>query len=431
MGLFSWVSERFGEKRDKATFDRPEAWTVASFGGGQNASGISVTEQTALRSVAVFACVRVISETLASLTLKLYRRTKDDGREAIETGRPDPISRLAGLFRGRPNPEITAFQFVEMLVAHCCLWGNAYAEIEFNEAGEIVALWPLLPDRTIPERMRLRDGSTVLVYKTTTVDGQPLTLAGYKVLHIAGLGFDGLRGYSPIALAAQAVGLTLAAEEFGARFFGQGTTIAGILQHPGKLGDKAYDRLKASLADGFSGVSKSHRMKILEEGMTWTKIGVPPEEAQFLQSRQFQVNEIARLFRVPPHLIADLSKSTNNNIEHQGIEFSTHTIRPWAVRWENALNTTLLDEKQQRKHFFKFSLDALLRGDLKSRYAAYAVGRNWGWLSVNDVRRAEEMNPVEDGNTYLQPLNMVSAGTATVAIDAPAPNEGQVGDAEA
>jgi len=431
MGVVSWFLDRIGEKRDKATFERPEAWTTTAFGGASNASGVQVSELSALRSVAVFACVRVISETIASLPLRLFVRTKDDGREVIDAGSGDMFGRLAALVARQPNPEITAFQFKEMLQAHLCLWGNAYAEIERNEAGEIIAFWPLLPDRTMPERVILRDGSSIVHYRTTTIDGQPVTLGAERVLHIAGLGFDGLVGYSPIGLAKQAVGLSLAAEEFGARFFSAGANIGGVLEHPGKLGDKAYERLKIAFENAHAGLSNAHRVKILEEGMKWTRIGIPPDEAQFLESRQFQVVEIARLFRVPPHLIADLSRSTFSNIEHQSIEFSTHTVRPWASRWENAFDVKTLDAFQARKRYWKFGLEALLRGDLKSRYDAYAVGRQWGWLSVNDVRRAEDLNPVENGDVYMQPLNMVSAGEKPAGADTTVPNEGGVPDVEA
>jgi len=382
---------------------RPESWLVDALGGRPVASGIKVTEETALRSTAVYGSVRIISETIASLPLLVYER--------LEKGKQTAVNHpLYTVLHDQANSEMTSFTFREVLQGHLLLWGNAYAEIEKNNAGQIIGLWPLRPDRTWPER----DSKTgEIVYKTILSDGTGVILPKDRVLHIPGFGFDGLIGYSPIHIAREAVGLALATEEFGAKFFGQGTRLSGVLEHPGKLTKEALERLKESWVQAYSGLSNSHRIAILEEGMKWQQIGVPPEDAQFLETRKFQVTEIARIFRVPPHMLADLDRATFSNIEHQSIEFVVHTIRPWLVRWEQAILWKLFTPAERKRYFAEFKVDGLLRGDIKSRYEAYAIGRQNGWLSANDIRELENMNPIPDGDIYLVNGNMIPVTTAT------------------
>lgn len=349
---------------------------------------------------AVYACVRILAETIASLPLLVYERMPRGKQRA-------PTHPLYPLLHDAPNDEMTSFTFRETMMSHLLLWGNAYAEIEWDNGGRPRALWPLLPDRTFPRR---NQETLNLEYVTTLTDGSQVVLPKEKVLHIPGLGFDGLVGYSPIHMARQAIGLGMATEKFGSLFFGQGTNLGGIAEHPNALSDKAYERLEKSLNETYSGLGRSHRILLLEEGMKFQKLGIPPEEAQFLETRKFQTNEIARIYRVPPHLIGDLERATFSNVEQQSIDFAVHTIRPWLVRWEQAINSRMLFNSD--RFFSEFIMDGLLRGDIKSRYDAYAVGRQNGWLSANDIREMENMNPIEGGDVYLVNGNMIPADQA-------------------
>jgi len=372
--------------------------------GRSTATGVSVTEKTALQSVAVFACVRILSETLASIPLPVYRRiTTRSKRRAYEHP-------LYSLLHDVPNPEMTSFNFREALMSHLVLWGNAYAEIDWNmDKGRPRAFWPLLPNKMRVKRER--DG---LYYYYRLPNGQEIILPAIKVFHIPGLGFDGVMGYSPIHMAREAIGLSLATEEFGARFFGNGAKPGGVLEHPGKLGLPAQENLRKSWNEMHQGLSNQHRIAILEEGMKYQQVGIPPDDAQFLETRKFQRSEIASFFHIPPHMIGDLEHATFSNIEHQGIEFVVYTMRPWFVRWEQVISKKLLFPDERKDYFAEFLVEGLLRGDVESRYKAYSVGRQWGWLSANDVRELENMDPLPDeqGNIYYVPVNMLPAGTA-------------------
>lgn len=373
------------------------------FGAGMSsAAGVEVTTEGSLAFSAVWSCVRVISESIASLPLITYRRLADGKARAT-----DHI--LYRTLKEQANTEQTSFEWRELMMAHVCLWGNAYSEIEWSNGGRPLAVWPLRPDRMSVAR---KDGELVYTYRLPS--GQFKDFAAWQIHHIRGLSGDGIVGYSPIAMARQAIGLGLGTEEFGARFFGNGARPGMVLKHPGKLSETAYKRLQMSWNKDHEGLSQSHRLKILEEGMDATAIGVPPEEAQFLQTRNFQAHEIARFYRMPPHKIGLLENATFSNIEHQAIEFVVDTLRPWLVRHEQALARDLFATPAERNAFFvEYLVDGLLRGDIKSRYDAYAIGRNWGWLSANDVRGMENMNPIKGGDTYLSPLNMVDAAGST------------------
>ncbi|AQU06099.1 phage portal protein [Dehalococcoides mccartyi] len=362
-------------------------------------SGVNVTEQTSLRVTAVWSSVRLLSWTLAGLPLVVYQRMERGKQRAGGIN-------LHKLLHDSPNPEQTSFTFRSLLQTHLLLWGNGYAEIEFDNWGNPVGLWPIPPWHCEPSRTQSKE----LYYKVTLPDGQIKNIPPYRMLHFMGLTTDGVHGLSPIAYAREAIGLSLSAEEFGSRFFGQGTNIGGFFTHPGQLNDKTRANLTKTLAEGYEGLSKAHRAILLEEGMKFEKIGIPPEDAQFLELRQFQVTDIARIFNVPPHMIGDLSKATFSNIEHQAIEFVVHTMRPWFVNWEQEINRKLMWTLGD-DYFAEFVVDGLLRGDTKSRYESYAIGRQWGWLSANDIRSLENMNPIKGGDEYLVPLNMIPAGT--------------------
>lgn len=391
---------------------------LARLGGAEGgyslrtASGVTITPDTAMQATTVYACVRILSETVASLPLPLYRRTGDRGRERA-VDHP-----LYTLLHDAPNPEMTSFELRETLMGHVLLWGNAYCDIQTDGAGRVTALWPLRPDRMAVRR----DKATGLIVYDYTLPGTvtKVPLAADRILHIKGLSVNGLVGLPPIAMARQSIGLALATEEFGARFFSNNAQPGVVLEHPGKLGEEAYNRLRESWSETHSGLSNAHRVAILEEGMKLDKIGIPPNDAQFLETRKFQAVEIARIFRVPPHLIGDLDRATFSNTEQQSLEFVIHTIRPWLVRIEQAITRSLLMPAERRTYFAEFLVDGLLRGDTTSRYAAYATGRQWGWLSINDVRTLENLNPVDGGDAYLEPMNMTEAGSAP-APAAPAP----------
>lgn len=364
------------------------------------ASGVNVTPDNGLIYTAVYACVRVLAESVAGLPLITYQRQGSRKARARDFY-------LYRLLHDQPNPLMSSFEFRETLMGHLLTWGNGYAEIEYSGGGQVAALWPLNPAKM--QSVKVVNGE--MEYKYELPNGRVSPLPGWRVWHLRGLGGDGLMGYSPIRLARQSIGLGLAAEEYGARFFGNGAKPGGVLQHPGTLGDQAHNHLRDSWSETHGGLANSHRVAILEEGMTYQQIGIPPEDAQFLETRKFQRAEIAGIYRVPPHMIADLEHATFSNIEHQAIEFVTHSLRPWLVRWEQGINNSLMSTGEQTQYYAEFLVDALLRGDVLSRFQAYAVARQWGWMSADDVRSKENENPLPggQGETYLTPLNMIPA----------------------
>ena len=366
----------------------------------ETVAGVNVTPESALQITAVFSAIRVLSESVAMLPLILYRRLEPRGKaRATEHA-------LYSLLHDAPNPEMTAFDFRDTLMGHLCGWGNAYAEIEYNRGGKITALWPLRPDRMRVERKK---GKLIYSYDLPDKFGTTVDLDMERVFHVRGLGSNGIVGYSPIYLARQALGLTQALEDHGGRFFGNGARPGTVLETPSKLSDQAYARLKSDWEKRHGGLTNAFRTAILEEGLKLHEFGIPNDDAQFLETRKFQVTEVARLYRVPPHKIMDLSQATFSNIEHQGIEFVSDSLMPWLVRWEQHTGRSLLTEQERRELFAQFLVDGLLRGDTASRYQAYATARQWGWYSANDVREKENENPVEGGDVYLVPMNMVAA----------------------
>lgn len=368
--------------------------------GQQSAAGPAVTPQSSLRATTVYACVRIISESIASLPLPLYRQQRRNKIKAVE----HPLYRV---LHDQANPEQTAMEFRELQLSHVLLWGNSYSEIEWDERGQVIALWPLFPDRVTVRR----EADDQLWYYVDVPGAGSQRLPWYRVHHIRGLSGDGVMGYSPIRVAAlQAVGLALAAEEYGARFFGNGARPGGVLEHPGKLSSEAQTRLQNSWVADVGGLSNAHRVKVLEEGMKYTPITMPPNEAQFLETRKYQVTDIARIFRVPPHLLADLDRATFSNIEHQGREFVGYTLTPWMVRQEQAISRDLLTADEQRTYYARHTVAGLLRGDTQARYQSYDVAIRNGILSPNEARELEDMNPRPGGDTFLQPLNMAASG---------------------
>lgn len=360
--------------------DKPKNYLSGrlSFLFGQTSAGYAVNERSAMQVTAVYACVRILAEAIAGLPLGVYRYTENGSKEKV------PDHPLYALLHDEPNPEMTSFIFRETMMSHLLLWGNAYAQIIRDGRGQVLGLYPLLPSKM--DVSRADNGELVYTYSRGMDEygskkrTEQVELRREDVLHIPGLSFDGLIGYSPIAMAKNAIGMALATEAYGATFFANGATPGGVLEHPGVVKDPAH--LRESWHAQFSG-KNSHNVAVLEEGMTFHQMSIPPEEAQFLETRKFQIDEIARIFRVPPHMVGDLEKSSFSNIEQQSLEFVKYTLDPWVIRWEQAMHQALLLPDEKPALFFKFNVDGLLRGDYQSRMNGYAVGRQNGWLSAN------------------------------------------------
>ena len=385
---------------------------------GFSGSGKPVNAKTAIQLSTVYACVRVISETIASLPLGVFESTDAGSRKATEHS-------LFRILHDEPNNEMTSFVLREVMLAHLLLWGNSYCQILRSGSNKVTGLYPLLPDHMDVDR----NADGVLTYTYTTMNGRVVQLTPEEVLHIPGLGFDGVMGYSPIALERNAIGLAIASEEYGSKFFSNGARPSGVLTHPNTVRD--VEKLRESWNAVYGGSSNANRVAILEEGMKFEPITIPNNEAQFLETRKFQVDEICRIFRVPPHLIGNLEHATFSNIEHQSIDFAVHTIRPWLVRIEQAMNRALLSPQEKGRFYVQFNIDGLMRGDYKSRMEGYAVGINNGFMSPNDVRRLENMNPIpasEGGDTYIVNGNMMPLRMAGAAYVKPESSEepGQV-----
>ncbi|WP_320054954.1 phage portal protein [Acidilutibacter cellobiosedens] len=388
--MFSRVFKR--EARPKNSF----FGSTYSFFFGSTPSGKTVNERTAMQTTAVYACVRILAETIASLPLHTYINTENGKEKAMDHP-------LYPLLSSSPNPEMTSFVFRETLMGHLLLWGNSYSQIIRDGRGKIIAIYPLLPDKMTVSRSEKGE-----IYYVYNKEGHDYILRKEEVLHIPGLGFDGLIGYSPIAMAKNAIGMAIATEEYGAKFFANGANPGGVLEHPGIVKDP--QRIRDSWNSVYQGTSNAHRVAVLEEGMKFSPIGIPPEQAQFLETRKYQTEEICRIFRVPPHLVGDLERATFSNIEHQSISFVVHTIRPWLVRIEQSINKSLFTDKEKQKYFVSFVVEGLLRGDYESRMRGYSIGIQNGFMSPNDIRRLENLNPIpseEGGNTYMVNGNML------------------------
>ena len=406
--------------------DKPQNRTAGSgytFYMGGSSAGKMVTERSAMQMTAVYSCVRILAEAVAGLPLHVYRYTKDGGKEkAIDHP-------LYLLLHDEPNPEMSSFVFRETLMTHLLLWGNAYAQIIRNGKNEIVALYPLMPNKMTVDRDE--NGQLYYTYyrgNDEAIKNKELavTLRPSDVLHIPGLGFDGLVGYSPIAMAKNAIGMAIACEEYGAKFFANGAAPGGVLEHPGTIKDP--QRVRESWQSTFGGSGNANKIAVLEEGMKYTPIGISPEQAQFLETRKFQINEIARIFRVPPHMVGDLEKSSFSNIEQQSLEFVKYTLDPWVIRWEQSIMRSLLLQEEKSDYFVKFNLEGLLRGDYQSRMNGYAIARQNGWMSANDIRELENLDRIpeeEGGDLYLINGNMLPMASAGAFANTEPNNDGK------
>ena len=403
----------------------PSLWNMY---GAQSLTGENVTPDTALTYSAYFNAISLISGTIGAMPLHLMQ-----GKGKTKRIADDRV--MYRVLHDSPNPYMTAMAFRECIQAHVLGWGNGYAEKVRNGYGELIALWPITPNRVRPEMI---DGE--LVYRIQMPDGSPIVLPRDKVLHIAGLGFDGFLGYSIAAMARKSIGLGMAMETFGSRFFGEGTHPGVIVEHPQKLSPEAHSNLKASLSDTYSGLGNSHRLMLLEEGMKFQKIVIDPKDSQFLESRQFNIPEIARWFNLPPHKLKDLTRSSFSNIESEQISFVTDSILPWLVRLEQNYNMQLLtpsdrDNSGRGRLYFKHNVEGLLRADAAARGTYYREMFNIGAMSINEIREKEDLDPIDGGDIHLVPMNMQSlefAGKPPAAakpmeqpqLPAPAPEKG-------
>ena len=374
---------------------------------GMSAAGENVDEKSALQIATVYACVRLLAESVASLPLHLYRYTDDgDGKErAVD----HPLYKI--LYR-QPNPEMSSFTYREVMMMHLLLWGNSYSQIIRDGRNNVVSLYPLLPENV--EVDRDENGEIYYTYhaysdETPLKEQKDICFKREEVLHIVGLSHNGLVGYSPIAMMKNSLGATLAVEKYGSSFFKNGAQPSGVLEHPGVL--KNPEKIRENWSAVYGGPNNAHKVAVLEEGMSYKPISLPPEDSQFLSVREFGVEEICRIFRVPPHMVQDLKHATFSNIEHQSIDFVTHTLMPWLIRIEQGIIKDVLLENEKDDLFPKFNVDGLMRGDYKSRMEGYAIGINNGFMSPNDCRKLEQLDAIPDeegGNNYMVNGSMVT-----------------------
>ena len=363
---------------------------------GKSDSGEVVNERSSMQIATVYACVRLLAESVAGLPLHLYQYT-DEAEQNKKKAKEHPLYKI--LYR-QPNDEMSSFTFRETMMTHLLLWGNAYAQIIRDGRNNVLGLYPLQPDQM--EVDRDKQGRIIYIYHAYTDDVPGLNNKDYifradEIFHVPGLGFNGLIGFSPIAMMKNALGSAIAVEKYGSAFFKNGAQPAGVLEHPGTL--KNPERIRENWSDVYGGPQNAHKVAVLEEGMQYKAISLPPEDSQFLSTRQFGVNEICRIFRVPPHMVQDLTHATFSNIEHQSIDYVVYTLTPWLNRFEQAITKDLLLPSEQDTLFPRFNVDGLLRGDYASRSSGYASGISNGYLSPNDVRRLENMDliPAEKG----------------------------------
>lgn len=417
------------ESRAKTSITEPWQWpSLQGFltANQVTSSGVAMDEWKSLQLSVVYACVRLISNTIAMLPLSLHQEV-EEGKSRIASENP-----LNNVLYRVANPELTAYTFKQVMMASILLWGNGYAEITRNGRGQVIALAPLMPSK-----MKVEMVNGIRFYTYTRPDGIDVKLTNKEVFHLPGLSFDGLMGISPIAMMRNELGLSMSLQEFGAKYFANGTNLGGILQHPGKLSERAGINLKKDLQENFTGVSKAVKIMVLEEGMTYNKIAIPAEDAQFIESRKFELEEIARYFGVQLHMIQNLDKATNNNIEQQSIEFRTYALMPWEVTWEQEIFRSLLTPKEQtQKYYAKFNMNALMRGDYKTRMEGYRTGVQMGLYSLNEVRKLEDMNaiPKEEGgdihwvNSAMIPIDKQMEGPQTAVMTAVITDEGDAED---
>lgn len=425
--LTDWAAAKTRERR--STGSNPSEWFVDWVSGGRPvSSGAKVNHSTALKYTPFWSAVKIISGTLAALPFKVYTHLEPRGK-ALK-----PAHRAYRLVHDEPNAYMSALKFIESRQIGVLCYGNGYAEIQRDGAGRPVALWPLLPDKT--ERKLHKDGTPYYQVRVTLPAGgeETVELPDYNVLHIMGLTRDGFTGVDVVTYHKEAIGYGIAVKEYGSRFFGQGCNPGGYLEHPQTLSPKAKDYLKASIEKSHQGLSNAHRLMVLEEGMKWHELGVDPKKAQALEVQKWTVDDCARIFQVPPHMLGSMEFSKYNNVEQLRLEFYNGMLY-WFRTWEQEINRKLFMPSEQGRLFCEILVDAMLRSDNESRAKFYTAGRQGGWFSINDVREKENMNPIgPEGDVYLDPLNMVPAGSLTANLsegDDPGPGRSMNGAQQA
>ncbi|HPZ76957.1 MAG TPA: phage portal protein [Thermosynergistes sp.] len=400
MGIWQGI-KRFFNKRASPLAGGPQWFNSWIAGGGETASGIYLNEEDLLRVSAVYACINLISNTIASLPVPTYERVDPRGRRRARE------HWLYDIIQYQPNEEMTSFDFRKMMQAQLELFGNCYAYIVRNGRMEVVAMWPIPAPFVRP----FRNDSQDLFYEVSLPDKALTVIPAREMFHIRGLSNDAINGYRPLKFAREIAGLALAAEQYGASFFANGAVASGIVEIPGRLSEQAMKNFKESFRDKYEGLGKAHRVLFLEEGLKWHQITIQNDNAQFIETRKYQTEEVARFFGVPLHKISSLEKPSYASIEHMSIEFVQDCLRPRLVNWEQQIRRQLLRESDKKKYYVEFVIDGLLRGDVASRSQYYSKGRNDGWLSANDIRELENMNPIpaeEGGDAYLVNGNMVA-----------------------
>lgn len=392
----------------RSTLENPDNKLRAALAVPESESGIHVNQKVALSNMAVYNSVRLVSESIASLPLKTYRRRETRGKDEAR----DHI--LWDLLHKKPNPEMTSMSWRETSSAHVLLWGNSFSLIRERNDGLPRALWPIHPRRVDVRRVggRIKYDITNESDDTETPT-ESVLLDRDEVLHIPGLSFNGRVGLSPIANARRALGFAIATEKHGARFFKNDATPGGVLRHPQTLTEQAKNNIRRSWNKRHRGSENSHKISILEEDMEWQETGIPLQDAQFIEAQKYSDVEVARLFNVPPHKIKNLENATFSNIEEQNLEYVIDTLRPWLVRYEQGYDTQLVPPEDDRV-FVEHVVDGLLRGDAETRSEYYSSGIQNGWFSVNDVREKENMNPVEGGDKHFVQLNLMELSSGNV-----------------
>ena len=388
---------RASPENPSTSLSDPDSWGM--FGMSASASGVYVSNENAMRMIAVLACIRLLAETLASLPLMAYRRTSDGGKDRADDHDAYRV------IHDQWNPCMTSMVGRETMQAHAVGYGDGIGLIERDGGGYLKAIWPVPPHCIEPIGDKGRIWYRVTNTGTQTLGITPGVYASDKVLHIPGMGYNGIRGYNPIALAREAIGLATAAEQFGARFFGQGATASGILTTDAQIGPDAAKRIRAEWNEIHSGVYQSHKTALLSHGLKYQQISVSPDDAQFLETRKFQLGEIARLFNVPADMIGAPTEQSNtySNVEQRMMQFVSISFRPWLVRWEQELNRKLFTPREQSRYFAEFNLDGLLRGDITTQYAAFEKGLTNQFLTPNEVRSQINRNPLPGGDAVQAP----------------------------
>lgn len=366
-------------------------------------SEMAIDEDVALKYSAVFACCRILAETFASTPLHEYKKIDNDNREKTnDTGLYDVLHNVS-------NSEMSAYNFHELAMYQLCLWGNFLAKKVQNRVGEIIQLYPYNWEKVTPDR----DEKEKLYYKIKKNDGiEEVKKYRKDVFHVVGNSLNGVVGMSPITYTAKAIQLGLTYEIYGINFYKKGAFPSGNFKHPQFLKPEAYERLKKDIKTNYTSLQNAGTPMLLEDGLEYQPLSINPVDAQLIESKKFQIEDVARIYRVPLHLLQNLDKATNNNIEHQSLEFVMYTMLPHYKRYESTINSQLLNKNQRNDgYYYEFNVGGLLRGDQKSMAEAFATGRQWGWLSVNDIRRMLNLNPIDNGDIYLQPLNMIEAGS--------------------